>query len=59
MNFEKLDPAQVAERKADMMAAVGLWKDRADLADSEAYVRNLRGGTRLARLMSLWRRDEP
>jgi len=41
------DPVQ---RKADMMAAVGLWKDRTDLPDTETYVRNLRGGTRLKRL---------
>jgi len=38
------------QRQADMMAAVGVWKDREDLADSEAYVRNLRKGTRLKRL---------
>jgi hypothetical protein len=38
------------QRRADMMAAVGVWKDREDLADSEAYVRNLRKGTRLKRL---------
>jgi metal-responsive CopG/Arc/MetJ family transcriptional regulator len=38
------------QRRADMMAAVGIWKDREDLSDSEAYVRNLRKGTRLKRL---------
>jgi hypothetical protein len=38
------------QRRADMMAAVGIWKDREDLADSEAYVRNLRKGTRLKQL---------
>jgi metal-responsive CopG/Arc/MetJ family transcriptional regulator len=41
------DPEQ---RQADMMAAVGLWKDRADLPDTETYIRNLRKGTRLKRL---------
>jgi hypothetical protein len=41
------DPEQ---RRADMMAAVGVWKDREDLSDSEAYVRNLRKGSRLKRL---------
>jgi Ribbon-helix-helix protein, copG family len=41
------DPEQ---RRADMMAAVGLWKDRNDLPDTETYVRNLRKGTRLKRL---------
>jgi hypothetical protein len=41
------------------MVAVGLWKDRTDLPDTETYFRNLRKGTRLARLMAQWRRDEP
>jgi hypothetical protein len=39
-----------AERRAALMNVVGIWKDRADLPDSEAYVRNLRKGTRLKRL---------
>jgi plasmid stability protein len=38
------------QRRTDMMAAVGIWKDREDLADSAAYVRNLRKGTRLKRM---------
>jgi hypothetical protein len=38
------------ERRAAMEGIVGLWKDRADLADSETYVRNLRRGTRMKRL---------
>ena len=38
------------ERRADMMAAVGIWKDRDDLPDTETYVRNLRKDTRLKRL---------
>jgi hypothetical protein len=58
MDFEKLDPAQVESRKAAMMGIVGLWKDRTDLPDTETYIRNLRGGTRLARRMALWRSDE-
>jgi hypothetical protein len=41
-----------------MMAAVGLWKDRTDLPDTETYIRNLRGGTRLQRLHAQWRSDE-
>jgi hypothetical protein len=41
------DPEQ---RRADMMAAVGIWKDRTDLPDTETYVRNLRQGKRLKRL---------
>lgn len=38
------------QRYADMMAAVGVWKDRTDLPDTETYVRNLRKSTRLKRL---------
>jgi hypothetical protein len=38
------------QRRADMMAAVGIWKDRTDLPDTETYVRNLRKGSRLKRL---------
>lgn len=38
------------QRRADLMAAVGIWKDRTDLPDTETYVRNLRGGKRLKRL---------
>jgi hypothetical protein len=59
MDSRKLDPAQVEERRAAMMSIVGLWKDRTDLPDTETYVRNLRKGTRLARLLAQWRRDEP
>jgi hypothetical protein len=59
MEFKELSPAELEERRASMMAIVGLWKDRTDLPDTETYVRNLRKGTRLARLMAQWRRDEP
>ncbi len=38
------------QRRADMMAAVGIWKDRTDLPDTETYVRSLRKDTRLKRL---------
>jgi hypothetical protein len=38
------------QRQADMMAAVGIWKDRTDLPDTETYIRNLRGGKRMKRL---------
>jgi hypothetical protein len=58
-DLKKLDPAQVEERRAAMMGIVGLWKDRTDLPDTETYIRNLRGGKRLARLTALWSRDEP
>jgi hypothetical protein len=37
-------------RKKAMQAVVGLWKSRDEIADSTRYVRNLRRGTRLARL---------
>lgn len=37
-------------RKAAMTNFIGIWRDRADLADPEAYVRRLRRGTRLQRL---------
>jgi hypothetical protein len=43
MDYKDLDPAQVEERRAAMMAAVGIWKDRTDLPDTETYIRNLRG----------------
>ena len=33
-----------------MQAAVGIWKDRADIEDTKTYVRNLRSGSRLKRL---------
>ena len=37
-------------RKRAMQAVVGIRKDRKDLANTEAYVRRLRRGTRLKRL---------
>jgi hypothetical protein len=58
MKLKELNPAQIEERKAAMMGIVGLWKDRTDLPDTETYVRNLRGGTRLERLHTQWRREE-
>jgi hypothetical protein len=41
-----------AGRQQAMQALVGLWKDRKDLPDSEAYVRRLRKGKRLQRISS-------
>jgi hypothetical protein len=38
------------ERKAAMLAAVGLWKKRDDIGGSVAYVRRLRRGKRLRRI---------
>ena len=39
----------LAGRQQAMKAFAGIWKDRADLADSAAYVRALRKGSRLKR----------
>jgi hypothetical protein len=39
-------------RRQAMKAIVGMWRDRDDLADSKAYVRQLRKGKRLKRLCS-------
>jgi macrodomain Ter protein organizer (MatP/YcbG family) len=41
-----------ANRKQAMLAIVGLWKDRDDLPKTEQYVRELRKGKRLKRIMS-------
>jgi hypothetical protein len=38
------------QRRADMLAAVGIWKDRPEFDDPEAYIRNLRKDTRRERL---------
>jgi hypothetical protein len=37
-------------RKKAMQSVVGIWKNRQDVEDTEAYVRGLRRGTRLTRL---------
>ncbi len=58
MKPTELDPGQIEERKAAMMGIVGLWADRTDLPDTETYVRNLRSGTRLQRLLDQWRSEE-
>lgn len=39
-----------ASREKAMQDFAGIWKDRTDLADSEAYVRALRKGSRLKRV---------
>jgi hypothetical protein len=41
-----------ASRRQAMQALVGMWKDRKDLPDSTAYVRRLRKGKRLRRIVS-------
>jgi hypothetical protein len=38
-----------AERRRTLEAVVGLWRDRADVTDSRAYVRRLRRDTRRGR----------
>jgi len=40
----------LAERRAAMLGVVGLWKDRADLEDSQSFIRNLRDDDRQERL---------
>jgi hypothetical protein len=38
------------KRSEAMQGIVGIWKDRPDMADSEAYIRRLRKGERLRRI---------
>lgn len=38
------------ERGRAMRAIVGMWKDRPEFVDSEAYLRNLRRGERIEKL---------
>ncbi len=40
------------ERRKAMQAIVGMWKDRSEFEDPEAYIRNVRRDTRLKRLNS-------
>lgn len=47
---EKYLPNQ-SQRRAAMLSAVGIWKDRTDLPDTETYVRELRKGDRLKRFL--------
>jgi len=48
---DKYGSSPVSRRQA-MQALVGLWKDRKDLPDSTAYVRRLRKGNRLKRIVA-------
>jgi len=41
-----------ANRRQAMAALVGMWKDRDDLPDTTTYVRRLRKGKRLKRIVS-------
>jgi hypothetical protein len=47
---EKYGSASVGRRQA-MQSLVGMWKDREDVPDSTAYVRGLRKGKRLGRIL--------
>ncbi len=38
-----------AERKRALLAVVGIWKDRPEFVDPEAYIRKLRRDTRFPR----------
>jgi hypothetical protein len=49
---ERYGAAQQTSRKQAMKAIVGMWRDREDLSDAGAYVRQLRKGKRLKRLVS-------
>jgi hypothetical protein len=40
------------KRKRVLLSAIGIWKDRTDLPDTETYIRRLRKSTRWKRL---WR----
>ena len=40
-----------AERREAMLSAIGLWKNRTDLPDTETYVRALRDDDRLTRIL--------
>jgi hypothetical protein len=44
--------ASQTNRRQAMKAIVGMWRDRKDLSDAGAYVRQLRKGKRLKRLVS-------
>ena len=38
------------QRREAMMSAIGIWKERTDLEDTETMIRRLRADTRLERL---------
>ena len=39
-----------SKRREAMLSAIGIWKDRTDLPDTETYVRGLRNDRRLKRI---------
>jgi hypothetical protein len=48
-----------ATRRALLLSAVGLWKDRTDLPDTDEYVREVRKGERLDRFAHAARTSVP
>jgi len=52
MKGKKHIVSRTARRRA-MHALVGLWKDRKDISDSNAYVRRVRKGNRIKRVAFL------
>jgi len=48
--------AKSSSFEAAVRSAAGIWKDRKDIGDTAAYVRELRKGTRLERLQRLKRK---
>ncbi len=42
---------KVEERQSEMEASIGIWKERTDLPDSEAYLRSLREDERQRNLL--------
>jgi hypothetical protein len=41
---------QASKRREGLLSAIGIWKDRTDLPDTETYVRSLLKGDRLERI---------
>jgi hypothetical protein len=39
-----------SKRREALLSAIGIWKDRTDLPDTETYVRSLRNDKRLKRI---------
>jgi hypothetical protein len=53
MKSDDLDSENAAgntARSEALLSAVGLWKDRTDIPDTEQYIRELREGDRLRRI---------
>jgi hypothetical protein len=52
MRRTELSRDDATKRKEALFSAVGLWKDRTDLPDTEEYIRELRKDDRLRRIPS-------